>query len=74
MGRVMLPAPMRAALDLNTGALVNLTIKGEAWLTIDPTEEGDILFVFSVRTSHGDIEKVKDSPVFKSLLAGIRKR
>ena len=45
----------------------------EAWFTIGPTEEGDNLFVFSIRTYHGDIEKVKASPMFQSLLTGIRK-
>ena len=45
----------------------------EAWFTIDPTEEGDNLFIFSIRTYHGDIEKVKASPMFQSLLTGIRK-
>ena len=45
----------------------------EAWFSIDPTEEGDNLFVFSIRTYHDDIEKVKASPMFQSLLTGIRK-
>ena len=45
----------------------------EAWFSIDPTEEGDNLFVFSIRTYHDDIEKVKALPMFQSLLTGIRK-
>ncbi|MCI8589166.1 MAG: hypothetical protein HFE77_00390 [Clostridiales bacterium] len=45
----------------------------EARLLIEASVAGCTALEVTVRTYHGDIEKVKASPTFKTLLAGIRK-
>ena len=45
----------------------------EARLCLEETETGCTELEFTVLTHHGDIEDIKASPAFKTLLAGIRK-